>query len=136
MRPRLHFFRHAIDLDPDNPVILGNRAVLANRLGRTSDAIAIQLKSLELNPVSTIGYSNLSDVLARAGRPNEAIEAARKAVELVPDNPSARVNLAAAYLLAEQPNEALEEIDRVDWPLYQLLISAMAHHSLNQSRRL
>jgi tetratricopeptide (TPR) repeat protein len=126
------FYRRALDLAPDNPVILGNRAVLAFTLGHVAEAIEISRKSLALDPISSSGYSNLSDQLAGAGRPVEAIEAAQKAVELMPGNATARVNLAAAYLLAEQPEKAIVEIDKSGWDFYQLYIKALAYHVLGQ----
>ncbi len=126
------FSRRALDLAPENPVILGNRAVLAYTLGHVDKAIEMTQKSVALNPVSTTAYSNLSDQLAGAGRPVDAIEAAHKAVELMPRNPTARVNLAAAYLLAEQPEKALEEVDKVDWEIYQLFIKTLAYDVLDQ----
>ena len=126
------FYRRALDLAPDNPVILGNRAVLAFTLGYVDEAIEITRKSLALDPISSSGYSNLSDQLAGAGRPVDAIEAAQKAVELRPGNATARVNLAAAYLLAEQPEKAIEEIDKSGWDFYQLYIKTLAYHVLDQ----
>lgn len=127
------FSRRALDLAPENPVILGNRAILAYTLGYIDDAIEMTRKSLALNPISTTAYSNLSDQLAGAGRPIDAIEAARKAVELTPGNATARVNLAAAYLLAEQPEKAIEEVEKVDWDFYQLHIKTLAYHVLDQA---
>ena len=127
------FYRRALDLAPDNPVILGNRAILAFKLGHVAEAIEITRRSLALDPVSTTAYSNLSDQLAGAGRPVDAIEAARKAIELTPGNATARVNLAAAYLLAEQPEKAIEEIDKSGWDFYQLYIRTLAYHVLNQA---
>lgn len=127
------FYRRALYLAPDNPVILGNRAVLAFTLGHVAKAVEITRKSLALNPISSTGYSNLSDQLAGAGRPFEAIEATQKAVELRPGNATARVNLAAAYLLAEQPEKAIEEVDKSGWDFYQLYIKTLAYHVLDQT---
>ncbi len=126
-------FRHAVDLEPDNAVILGNRAILANRLDLVDEALRLLKRSIVLNPVTTVGYSNLSDMLARAGRPIDAIKAAQKAIELAPGNLIARVNLAAAYLLAEQTEKALEEVETVDWRFAQLLIRSLAYHTLGQT---
>jgi len=127
------FSRRALDLAPENPVILGNRAILAYTLGHVDEAIEMTQKSVALDPVSTTSYSNLSDQLAGAGRPVDAIEAARKAIELMPGNATARVNLAAAYLLAEQPEKAIEEVDKGDWEIYQLFIKTLAYDLLDRA---
>ena len=129
------YFRHALDLAPDNSIILGNAAVLARTLGRIDEAIDMTRRSLALNPVSAVGYVNLSDQLTHAGRPAdaaEAAEAARKAIELAPGNSTAKVNLAAAYLLAEQPEMAIEVAEQFDWAFYELFINAMAYNDLGR----
>jgi adenylate cyclase len=126
------YFRHALDLAPDNSIILGNAAVLARTLGRIDEAIDMTQRSLALNPVSAVGYVNLSDQLTHAGRPADAVEAARKAIELAPGNSAAKVNLAGAYLLAEQPEMAIEVAEQFDWPFYELLINAMAYNDLGR----
>ncbi len=126
-------FRSALKLDPDNPVILGNRAVLANRLGRIDVSIAMLERSLALNPISTSSHSNMSDLLARANQPTMAIEAAQKAIELAPESGMAYINLAAAYILAENPEKAIDEVNKIDWELYQLLIYALAYADLGKA---
>ena len=125
-------FRSALKLDPDNPVILGNRAVLANRLGRIDVSIAMLERSLSLDPISTSSHSNMSDLLARANQPTMAIEAAQKAIELAPESGIAHINLAAAYILAENPEKAIDEVNKTDWELYQLLIYALAYADLGK----
>lgn len=127
------YFSQALALSPDNPIILSNAAVLANKLGRVEEAIELTRRSLALNPISTVGHSNLSDQLARVGRFADAIDAARKAVELAPQNVSARVNLAAAYLLSGQPQDAIEEIGKTDWAMYRLFVQAIAYARLDRS---
>jgi TolB-like protein len=127
------FFRRALDIEPNNPVILGNQAVLAGRLRRVDEAIELSRKSLALDPIRSVGYSNLSDLLARAGRPFEAVEVAQKAVELAPGNQIARANLAIAYLLAEQADESISELERFERDLYRFLVGALAFHSVNRA---
>jgi len=127
------YFRQALALSPDDPVILSNAAVLAVRLGRVDEAIDFTRRSLVRNPISTAAHSNLSDQLSRAGQIKEAIDAAREAVELGPANAFARVNLAAAYLLSGQAANAIEEIEKTDWTLYRLFIQAIAYDVLDRT---
>lgn len=126
-------FRRALKLDPDNPVILGNRAVLANRLGHIEVSIAMLEQSLSLDPISPTSHSNMSDLLARANQPGKAIEAALKAIELTPGSGVGYVNLAAAYILAEQPQNAIDAVNKVHWELYQLVIHALAYGDLGKA---
>jgi TolB-like protein/Flp pilus assembly protein TadD len=126
------YFRRATDIAPNNPVIMGNRAVLARTLGRIDTAIELTRQSLRLNPVSSTGYSNLSDQLTHAGKPIEAIAAAEKSVELSPGNATGQLNLAIAYLLAEQPERALEEAAKVDWPFYNRFVEVAAWSDLGR----
>jgi len=127
------YFRQALALAPDHPVILSNAAVLASKLGRAEEAIDFTRRSLALNPISTSAHSNLSDQLARAGQFEEAIDAAREAIALGPGNTSARVNLAAAYLLSGQAGNAIEEIEKTDWALYRLFIQSIAYDVLDRT---
>ena len=126
------YFRRALDLAPENSIILGNAAVLARALGRIDKAIEMTQKGLALNPVSAIAYANLSDHLGHAGRPADAVEAARKAIELAPGNSIAKVNLAGAYLLGEQPEMAIEVAEQFDWAFYELFIHALAYDDLGR----
>ena len=127
------FFRRAQQLAPGDPVIMGNRAVLARTLGHTSAAIDLTTRSIELNPISSTGYVNLTDQLTRAGRHGDAIVAASKALELTPGNITARANLALAYVLAERPQEALAAAEQTDWRFFQLLTRTLAHHDLGNT---
>ncbi len=126
------YFRRALDIAPENSVVLGNAAVLARALGRIDKAIEMTQKGLALNPVSAFGYVNLSDQLSHAGRPADAAEAARKAIELAPGNSIAKANLAGAYLLGEQPEMAIEVAEQFDWPFYELFIHALAYDDLGR----
>lgn len=128
------YFRQALALSPENPIILGNAAVLASRIGRVEEAIDLTRRSLALDPISTVSHSNLSDQLTRAGKYAEAVDQGRKAVELNPGNTSARVNLAAAYLLAGQADKANDEIENADRPVFKLFINALAYDLLGQTR--
>ena len=126
------FFRRALDLAPENSIILGNAAVLARSLGRIDKAIEMTQKGLALNRVSSAGYVNLSDQLGHADRPADSAEAARKAIELAPGNTTAKVNLAGAYLLGEQPETAIEVAEQFDWAFYELFIHALAYNDLGR----
>ena len=126
------YFRRALDIAPENSVVLGNAAVLARALGRIDKAIEMTQKGLALNPVSAFAYVNLSDQLSHAGRPADAAEAARKAIELAPGNSIAKVNLAGAYLLGEQPEMAIEVAEQFDWAFYELFIHALAYDDLGR----
>jgi len=127
------YFQKALALAPDNPIIMGNAAVLATTLGRIEEAIDLTRRSLALNPISTVGHSNLSDQLARAGRYADAIDAARLAIELAPGNETARVNLAGAYLLSNQPENAVDEVRKTDFALFRLFIESIAYELLGRT---
>jgi len=60
------FFRHALDLEPNNSVILSKRAVLASRLGRIEEAI-------ELAPGNEIARANLAIFYLFAEQPDESV---------------------------------------------------------------
>ena len=126
------YFRRALELAPNDAVILGNMAVLARLLGRPDRAIELTNQSIERNPLSAAAFINLSDQLYQGHRFADAIEAARRSLQLAPARPAAIVNLAAAQLFTEEPEAALQSAAAFEIPFYTLFISALAQFDLGQ----
>jgi TolB-like protein/Tfp pilus assembly protein PilF len=126
------YFRRAIELAPNEPIILSNSGVLARTLGRTERAIELTNRGLDLNPVNASGFTNLSDQLYQARRFSDAIAAAQRSLEIAPGNPTALVNLAAAQLFAENPAATLEIAESFDIDFYRLFFTALALSDLGR----
>ena len=122
-----HFGR-ARELSPSNPLVLGNNAMLALRLGRIEDALRMTERAIEVDPVSSVLHGNRSDLLIRLGRPAEAEQAARKALALTPGSSHAQSNLALALLLQEQPTAAADAAQAIENDAARLTVLALAYY--------
>ena len=122
-----HFGR-ARELSPSNPLVLGNNAMLALRLGRIEDALRMTERAIEVDPVSSVLHGNRSDLLIRLGRPAEAEQAARKALALTPGSSHAQSNLALALLLQEQPTAAADAAQAIENEAARLTVLALAYY--------
>lgn len=125
-------YRRALELAPNDPVIIGNLAVLERWLGRIDRAIRLTNQSVSQNPLSASAYNNLSDQLYQAGRYRDAIESASRALQLAPESTGATVNLAISQILAEEPGAALTSIASLDVPFYVFFIEALARFDLGE----
>jgi predicted TPR repeat methyltransferase len=81
--------------------------VLAHQQGRSDEAIARLVRSLEIDPDQADGYSNLCIVLREQGRLEEALVACRRALAIDPQHANAHNNLGG--LLRAQGNNAEAE---------------------------
>jgi tetratricopeptide (TPR) repeat protein len=76
-------FRNAIELDPQSATAWTNLAsVLAERLGRTAEAIEAMNHVIELTPSSASWVATRGVLYARLGRRDEAVQDASNALEM------------------------------------------------------
>lgn len=61
----LQCYKNAIDLEPDNSVILYNTGILYNIKSEYNNAIGVLEKSIELNKENVYAYLALGDALER-----------------------------------------------------------------------
>jgi TolB-like protein/Tfp pilus assembly protein PilF len=126
---------HALTLDPGNTDVLGIAAILARRLGRFEQAVAIGRHLLSHDPVSPTGWDDLGYALLYAGHRDEAMAAFRKVLQLSPNFAGEHWNIAA--LLAQEGDagtamaDAQQESDR-QFRLYAL---TAAHFALGEKAK-
>ncbi|MDX2182061.1 MAG: tetratricopeptide repeat protein [Bryobacteraceae bacterium] len=108
----------ALELAPDNTLVLTNLSVLELRQERVKPAIALLQRAVAIRP-SAAAYNTLGDLAMNDGNWRLAIEALSKAVQLSPAAPLPRLNLAQAYRLSgdvgnarENYMQALQSADR------------------------
>jgi TolB-like protein/Tfp pilus assembly protein PilF len=122
-------YRRALALDPGSRAALGGAAVLAQSLGRSDEAIELDIRAVSVDPLSVSAYINLGLHALYAGRLEEATAAMKKALELNPDFSILRVLLGRVLLAQGQPEAALGEMEREPDPVWRLYGLSLAYHA-------
>lgn len=99
------WYRSALRLQPDNPIVLNN---LAWVLGQSGDASSVDIarKALEKAPGNPVILDTLGALLADFGKPSEGIAMLNDALKTVPNSPVLHISLAKAQVKAGNGEEA------------------------------
>ena len=122
--------QQALVLDPDDVGTLLNAGRLAQALGRTREAIALDQFVTGLDPVNARAHFNLGVDLLFAGRLEEATASLRTTLALSPDYAGGWYNIGMAELLANRPADALRSMQREPSDIWRMIGLPMALHSL------
>jgi TolB-like protein/Tfp pilus assembly protein PilF len=107
-------YTQALALDPLNPSILENQAMLFAFQGRFEKAIKQLVDLDEKNPRRLTGVLALSRVWARSGHNEKALDYARIAVELAPESPVALAVLVDKNVRLGNIDQARAELVRMN----------------------
>ena len=119
-------FDRALQLQPDDPLLLMSQARLAAEMGQPDRSIEFARRATAVDPLNPWTFSALGDVYLYLGHPAEAEPAYRKAIQI---NPSLAYNhsaLAVALLTDHKPAEAVAESEREPDPQYRLMVRPIA----------
>jgi TolB-like protein/DNA-binding winged helix-turn-helix (wHTH) protein len=123
--------RHALSLEPNNPIVLGYSAFFLRTLGRLDEAIAIGEYRVAHDPLDLISHNNLAWRYYFAGRPDDAIATARVRSMLSPGY--VWHGLLGLALLSKGENEAaLKAIQQEPDEFLRLSSLVMVYHALGQ----
>jgi TolB-like protein/cytochrome c-type biogenesis protein CcmH/NrfG len=126
-------FSRALALDPVNPDILADAAILARDLGRLDEAIALLEDAVTRDPVNSNGHHNLGTVYLWAGRLDEAIASYRTALTLSPGRLGAEYSIGTALLFKGENEAARAAFAReAGDEEYQVKGAALALHALGR----
>jgi len=90
-------YDRALVSNPNNDVILNNKAIALISLGRYEESLACSQKAITLNPYETGVWINKGIALEKLGRLAEAVDALEQAVAINPYNAYARALLGIIY---------------------------------------
>ena len=126
-------FERALELEPGNPDIINDAAVLARYLDRLDEAVALQELAINRDPLTPTGHARLGINYLWAGRLDDAIASLRTALSLSPAFIGAHYNIGVALLMKGEPEAALlafqkEEGDRE----YLIKGEALAFHAMGR----
>ena len=125
-------FRKAVELEPDDPLVLSIAAGNAASNGRFEAAIELQRRAVEAEPLSLAHRENLVAWLVMAGRLDEAEADLRSLQELSPAPRDIAKELAQVLILQGRFSEALELTSDMQDEADRLLARALAYHGLGR----
>lgn len=104
------WYRSALRVQPDNPIVLNN---LAWVLGEAGDASSVDIarKALAKAPGNPVILDTLGALLADFGKPSEGIAMLNDALKTVPNSPVLYISLAKAQVKAGNGGEARKALD-------------------------
>lgn len=104
------WYRAALHLQPENPIVLNN---LAWVLGETGDASSVDVarKALEKAPGNPVILDTLGALLADFGKPAEGIAMLTEALKSAPNSPVLHMSLAKAQVKAGNSAEARKALE-------------------------
>ncbi len=127
-------FDRALQLQPDDPLLLLSQARLSADMRQSDQSIAFARRATAVDPFNPWTFSALGDVYLYSGQPAEAELAYRKAIEI---NPSLAYNhsaLAIELLTESKPLEAVTESQREPDPQYGLMLLPIALDAAGRPR--
>jgi TolB-like protein/Tfp pilus assembly protein PilF len=126
---------HALTLDPGNTDVLGIAAILARRLGRFEQAVAIGRHLLSHDPVSPTGWDDLGYALLYAGHRDEAMAAFRKVLQLSPTFAGEHWNIGVLLAQEGDARAAMENAQQESDPQFRLYAFTAAHFALGEKAK-
>ena len=123
---------YALMLEPVNPDIIGTAAVLARRLGRQEQAIALGAFQVSRDPLNSDGHYDLGLAYRYDGRLDEAIAEFRTVLSLAPGNIGAHEIIGEVLLQQGNAKAALSEIEQESDEQWRLNGLALAYQALGQ----
>jgi len=108
----LHFYRKALEINPNLKEAWNNLADLYNRLGMFEEALRCADKALEIDPSYTPALVNKGIALAQLGKFDEAIHYFDKAISINPKEKKAWYNKAVVLTILGKYDEARKCLDK------------------------
>jgi tetratricopeptide (TPR) repeat protein len=102
------YYRAALALRPDTPVVYHNLGLALQDKGQMEEAITAYRQAIQLDPTFANAHIGLGVALDAKGQRDEAIRHYRKAITLDPKYASAHYNLGGALYDKGELNEAIE----------------------------
>jgi adenylate cyclase len=127
--------RLARSLAPNNPIVLGANAILAEALGQTARAIELNEKALIVDPLDSIGITNLAWQYVLVGELGTAEKMYRRALDLGRREDFTLTGLAHVYLYQGRPEDALELAHDIGGAARKLNIISLANFDLGQHEK-
>jgi tetratricopeptide (TPR) repeat protein len=101
-------YQKALQLEPQNPIILNNLCGAYGNSGRYGEAVKSCQEAIQLKPDLAEAYNNLGWSYRQMGRYQDAIQSCKQAIRLQPDLATAHYNLGNGYAALKRYQEAAD----------------------------
>ncbi len=126
------YLERALRLDPTNPDIVFEAAVLAMNVGRAEEAIALGEYVTARDPVNPAGHYNLGLAYRSAGHLNQAVASFRTSNSLSPGRLGAQYSIGRVLLMQGEPEAALAAFAEETDEEYRVKGTALALYELGR----
>ena len=129
------YFQRAIDLEPENLIVLNSVAIMLQSIDRADQAIRLQQYRVDHDPANPTAYYNLGIALYAGRKWDAAIDAFRTATRLSPDAGAVPGALGASLLLGHHDAaDALKACETDSDEASRLQCSAVVLHALRRTK--
>jgi len=126
------YLERALQMDPTNPDIVFEAAVLAMNVGRAEEAIALGEYVTARDPVNPAGHYNLGLAYRSAGHLNQAVASFRTSNSLSPGRLGAQYSIGRVLLMKGEPEAALAAFAEETDEEYRIKGTALALYELGR----
>ena len=123
----LTLFDKAIEIDPNNDMAWGDKALILDKKGETEEALRIFSRALSINPNNSITWHNKGLTLLRLRKFKESIECFDTALKINGNYAKAWYNKGRAFEMLGEKNKVqpcLDKARKLDPLLYSKLTRA------------
>jgi TolB-like protein/Flp pilus assembly protein TadD len=126
-------FERALALDPSDPDVLRESALLLRSLGRLDEALALDGTLVRRDPVNVSALLSLGNCQRMAGRLDAAIASMQTGLSLAPGRGEVHADLGTALLQKGDAQGALTEIEQETSENWKMVGLPMAYHALGRT---
>jgi tetratricopeptide (TPR) repeat protein len=126
-------FERALALDPSDPDVLRESALLLRSLGRLDEALALDGTLVRRDPVNVSALLSLGNCQRMAGRLDAAIASMQTGLSLAPGRGEVHADLGSALLQKGDAQGALTEIEQETSENWKMVGLPMAYHALGRT---
>ncbi len=125
--------RRALRLAPGNSSVLDRAAILAYKLERFEEALALSRRAVAQDPLSAAIWHNVGLIAHAAGRLEESENAFRKALELIPQRFLSGAFLGLVLVDQGRPEEARRQAEQEPEEFWRLWALSIIEHSVGRT---
>ena len=125
-------FERALALDPSDPRVLSNAAVLLRSLGREEESLVINEFVFRRDPLNVTTLFNMGSNQRFLGRLDESISTYRNMLSLIPGSGGVHAQISLLLLQKGEAAAALAEINQENVEAYKMVVLPMAYHALGR----